>query len=121
MPDLTSDATPLEPLFGEQLTAVVFVMDYLQLQFSNGTTLTALTWPSVDAGGTVLRHGMPNYRDALCERINKTVCAGIVVEGGMLRVEFADNSVISISLRSEDYEAAEAVVLDHGPDQWWIW
>lgn len=121
MRDRKSDPLPFKRLIGEQLTTVIFVLDYVQLQFSNGSTLTALTWPSVDVGGTVLGYGKPNYRDALCERIAKTVRAGSVVEGEFLSVEFDDNSVISVSLRPEDYSAAEAAVLDHGPDDWWSW
>jgi hypothetical protein len=121
MRDQRVDHLPLKRLIGEQLTAVVFILDYVQLQFSNGSTLTALTWPSVDADGTATLYGMPNYRDALCERIAKTVRAGTVVEGENLRVEFDDDSVISVSLKPEDYSAAEAAVLDHGADDWWSW
>ena len=55
-------------LVGEQLSAVSFVMDYLQLQF-DPYLLIVLTPLAVHTGERSYRLGDSAYRDALCERI----------------------------------------------------
>jgi hypothetical protein len=53
-------------LIGEQLSAVSFVMDYLQLQF-DPFLLTVLTPLVVQSGSESYRLCDEGYRDALCE------------------------------------------------------
>lgn len=55
-------------IIGEQLSAVSFVMDYLQLQF-NGYLLTVLTPLVVVSDDHSYTFADLGYRDALCERI----------------------------------------------------
>jgi hypothetical protein len=111
---------PLEPIIGKQLSAVVFVQDYVQLQF-DGSGLTAVTLPTVEVGEKQLAWGMPGYRDLLCERIGKLVTAASVTEGQQIRIEFDDGSRIAISLKDEDYQTAEAAVFHNGPSKTWVW
>jgi len=57
----------------EPLSSVIFVMDYIQLDF-NGLRLTLYVWPKVTVTGTPpLSEGGPGYRDALCEFITHEV------------------------------------------------
>jgi len=64
----------LDALVEEQLGSVVFVMDYLQLDFGDAR-FTAYVWPSVTIGDATRRLGDPGYRDALCAFIGHEVSA----------------------------------------------
>ena len=92
---------------GEQLSAVSFVMDYLQLQF-NDYFLTVLTPLTVLAGEQPFRLGDLPYRDALCERIT-CIVKSVILATDYLRIDFDDDSTFIISLKEEDYVCAEAI------------
>jgi hypothetical protein len=111
---------PLSLLVGRQLSAVVFVQDYVQLQF-DGIGLSAITDPVVRQADRTIEFGMAGYRDGLCENIAKIVRAASLEEGREILIEFDDTSAISISLRPEDYRTAEAAILYNGPEQIWVW
>jgi hypothetical protein len=55
----------LRELVDNELASVVFVMDYLQLDFG-AARFTAYVWPTVAIGDVALQYGDPGYRDALC-------------------------------------------------------
>lgn len=111
---------PLSVLIGRQLSSVEFVQDYLQLRF-DGPCLTTITHPRVNVGNMWWEWGMPGYRDRLCERIGRVVTRAAVSEGGEICLEFDDGACISISLRPDDYRAAEAVIFDNGDQGCWVW
>jgi hypothetical protein len=111
---------PLKPIVGRQLSAVVFVQDYVQLQF-DGPSLTAITWPVVTTENTEYAYGQPLYRDILCERITKAVHSASIKEGEEIRINFNDGSVITISLKPDSYSAAEAAIFADGPENTWVW
>jgi hypothetical protein len=94
-------------LVGEQLSAVGFVMDYLQLQF-DPYLLTVLTSLVVHAKGQSYRLGDLAYRDALCERIARRV-DDVSLERDRLSIGFDDGAAFDISLKEEDYVGPEAV------------
>jgi len=113
-------SNPLQPLVGRELSAVVFVRDYVQFQF-DGPTLTAVNDPIVLANRCTYQSPTPGYRDALCERIGHAVIAADFAEGEELRIELDDQSTIFISLRPHDYvHGPEAVIFHHGEDTW-VW
>jgi hypothetical protein len=62
----------LEALVEEELGSVVFVMDYIQLDF-NAARFSAYIWPTVTIGDANLHFGDPGYRDALCSFITHEV------------------------------------------------
>jgi hypothetical protein len=62
----------LDALVGERLGSVVFVMDYLQLDF-NEARFTAYAWPTVTIGDHAIQFGDPSYRDSLCAFIASEV------------------------------------------------
>lgn len=95
-------------MIGEQLSAVSFVMDYLQLQF-NAYFLTVLTPLVVLVGEQSYRLGDLPYRDALCERIAHNVKEVVLAEDH-LRIGFDDGITFDISLKEEDRVGAEAVI-----------
>lgn len=53
---LAVDESPLKALVEEQLGSVVFVMDYIQLDFSSAR-ITAYVWPTVTLGDATLHFG----------------------------------------------------------------
>ena len=55
----------LRELVDNELASVVFVMDYLQLDFGEAR-FTCYVWPTVAIGDVALQYGDPGYRDALC-------------------------------------------------------
>ena len=63
---------PLQPIVGESLSAVTFVMDYVQMAF-NGACLTALTLPTVCFEDRVWAPNEPGWRDTLCGRLGVVV------------------------------------------------
>jgi hypothetical protein len=105
-----SKETGLDELVGAKLSAVTFVMDYVQLAF-DGPTLNAYTWPTVHVGDRVVRRGDSSYRDELCGRIARQVIRARVNRDA-IELAFSDDSMIRVSLRAEDLgddtpEAAE--------------
>jgi len=96
-----------DELVDEQLSAVTFVQDYLQLWFDGPginvtnpltVTTTAETITSWDRG----------FRDVLCGQIAKVVSCVTRRPDLSLIIEFRDGSSLSISLRKEDYTGPEA-------------
>lgn len=79
----------LEALVEEELGSVVFVMDYVQLDF-NAARFSAYVWPTATIGDTTLHFGDRGYRDALCAFITHEVLAtdespevGLVIRFGL--------------------------------------
>lgn len=79
----------LEALVEEELGSVVFVMDYLQLDFGNAR-FSVYVWPTVSIGHVNRGFGDRGYRDALCALITHEVIeteespeAGLVVRFGL--------------------------------------
>src|SRR5262245_52811312 len=102
---------PFDSIVGKQLSAVVFVLDYVQLQFA-GQILTCLNWPTVTIEDIQFRFGEQEYRNRLCEQIGKPVASAFVVEEQEICLKFPDEAAISVSLKPEDYVVAEAAIFD---------
>ncbi len=97
-----------EALQQQQLTAVEFVEDFLQLRFGDAL-LTLYAWPHVaDRDGISIAFTEPGYRDALCSVISEDVEIAEWNEGSSLTVEFANGTVLALSLREEDLDGPEA-------------
>jgi hypothetical protein len=105
-------------LIGEQLSAVTFVQDYLQLHF-DGPHLMVFSHPVVTPGEKTCYWGKPGFRDALCNNIAKKVTEARVAYGESIAIRFADGSTIKISLKDENSSGGEAVNFDTGGDVWW--
>lgn len=107
---MTEENDPLHDIVGQDLSAVTFVRDYVQLQF-DGPMMNVLTPIVVRAGTLVSRQGGDGFRDALCGQISKTVVGARADEDDALTISFSDGSAVSISLKQEDYVGPEAVVI----------
>jgi hypothetical protein len=118
MPGEQAEEVSLQVIIGEQLSAVTFVQDYLQLHF-DGPRLTVFSHPVVMLGDKTFHWGKPGFRDALCNSIAMQVTEARIAYGESISIRFADGSTIKISLKDEDYRGGEAVSFDAGGNVWW--
>ena len=102
------------------LVSVEFVHDYVQLRF-DGPCLTVNAPYVILVEGTSYKKGDPGYRDALCDRIERSVRNARTVPRHETRIEFDDNASLVISLKPEDQVSPEAVVLSLGSEQVYVW
>src|ERR1044072_1763988 len=97
----------ISDILGEELVAVEFVQDYLQLRF-DGPLLTLSAWPHVLLSEFSIEYGEPEYRNALCSLIGEKVEEATLEEGDSLTVKFENDTVLALSLREEDLDGPEA-------------
>ena len=94
-------------VLGQELVAVEFVQDYLQLRF-NGPLLTLYAWPHVLLSEFSVAYGEPEYRNALCAQIGQSVADASLEEGDRLTIELESGTVLAVSLREEDIDGPES-------------
>ena len=97
MPSEQTEEKSLQMLIGEQLSAVTFVQDYLQLHF-DGPRLTVFSHPVIRFGDQTFYEGM-GFREALCNNIANKVTEVRVAYGESISIRFADGSTINIPLQ----------------------
>lgn len=114
------DDYSLRAIVGAKLSSVEFVMDYLQLRF-DGPYLTCVTQPEIRQGGVCHNWNDPRYCTVLRQCITKKVIGAYVIEREEICVSLVGGVDIVISLRDEDYRAAEAVVFQSGGPEWMVW
>ncbi len=90
-------------VIGEELKAVEFVEDFLQLRFDD-PSLTFFAWPHVLFPEFSIAYGEPEYRNALCAQIGEKVVQASLEEGDALTLEFENGTVLGLSLREEDID-----------------
>ena len=94
----------ISAIIGEELKAVEFVEDFLQLRF-DAPLLTLHDWPHVLFPDFSVAYGEPEYRNALCAQIGDKVVQASLEEGDALTIELATGVVLGLSLREEDVDA----------------
>jgi hypothetical protein len=94
-------------ILGEELVAVEFVQDYLQLRFA-APLFTLYAWPHVLFPDFSVAYGEPEYRNALCAQIGEKVAQASLEEGDALTIEFENGTVFGLSLREEDLDGPES-------------
>ncbi|MDP9052553.1 MAG: hypothetical protein M3O31_17810 [Acidobacteriota bacterium] len=92
---------------GEELKAVEFVEDFLQLRFGE-PLLTLYSWPHVLLPDFSVAFGEPEYRNALCSLIGEQVATAVLEEDDALTIEFGNGLVLGLSLREEDKDGPES-------------
>lgn len=112
------DQEELVAIEGEQLSAVTFVQDYLQLHF-DGPMITAITLPVVISGEARSGIGDIGYRDRLCALIGKKVVSAYVRHNERMQIDFDENASLVVPLTSDQYRAAEAVIFSDGVSRQW--
>lgn len=98
----------LRSLIGEELNAVSFVMDYVELHF-NGPVVRCIADPVVSDDKRSWRFPEPGSRDALCSLIGTALSALDFEEAEYLGLGFADSRRITIPLNEEARHHGEAV------------
>ena len=99
--------SPLDELIGEQLTAVTFVQDYIQLWF-DGPGINLTNPVTVKTASNEIKSWAPGFRDLLCNQIAKIVSGVRLRDRAALTITFGDESHISVSLQEADYSSPEA-------------
>jgi len=91
----------LQQLVGNRLSAVTFILDYLQLQFDH-PTLTILTPIRVlpELGTALVAEGEEAFRNRLCEQIAKVVASVAYRPNDAMEITFQDGGMLSVSLES---------------------
>ena len=97
----------ISSVVGQELTAVEFVQDYLQLRF-DGPLLTLFVWPDVFREEGSYAYGEPEFRNFLCAQLGNNVTAATLEEGEAIEVEFENGVILRASLREEDLDSPEA-------------
>jgi hypothetical protein len=97
----------LSAIEGEELRAVAFVEDYLELRFG-APLLTLYAWPYVMHTEYSVAFGEPEYRNALCALIGEQVSTASLEESSALTIEFGNSVVLGLSLREEDLDSPES-------------
>ncbi|MGI4827180.1 MAG: hypothetical protein ACRYFU_03170 [Janthinobacterium lividum] len=109
----------VQGIVGEDLSSVVFVMDYVQFDF-NGARLTTFAWPEWGRGGERLRANEMGYRDALCKLIGARV-SGVTQTIESLSIDFTNGEMLVTSLRAEDASGPESASFLSETGLLWIW
>jgi hypothetical protein len=97
----------LSVIVGQELTAVEFVQDYLQLRFE-GPLLTLFVWPDVFREEGSYAYGEPEFRNFLCDLIAGSVSAATLEESEAIEVAFENGVILRASLREEDLDVPQA-------------
>ncbi|HEY0975844.1 MAG TPA: hypothetical protein VGE21_00120 [Flavobacteriales bacterium] len=98
----------LQELHGEQLSAVTFVQNHLQLWF-DGPGINITNPLTVLTESVSVTSWQPGFRDALCAQITKIVAETEIRDGEAFIIRFKDGSLLSVSLRHQDYTSPEAI------------
>ena len=114
----------LKELVGGTLASVVFVMDYVQLDF-NGARFTAYVWPTVTIGTTQRDFGDRGYRHAHCAFITHEVTAAEEGADVGLAIQFALGSIVT-NPDPGDLSGPEIAMLNirdsmHQTTRWDLW
>jgi len=102
-----TDHKPIDQIVGEQLSAVSFVQDYVELHF-DGPVIRALASPIVEDGAGIVRFPSADSRDRLCSLIGQIVSSVQLRDGQELRIKFGPATLV-VPLDAERSEGPEAM------------
>lgn len=106
-------------LIGEQLSSVIFVQDYLQLDF-DGRRLTLNEWPKLFTLEGEFHFGEKGYRDELCSFIARKV-ERVDESENLIRMVFTDGSSIRVDLSESRVGEGDRVIFNDGLNRSWSW
>lgn len=111
----------LKSLEKRKLTAVTFVMDYLQLFFEEAC-FNLYVWPLIKTRDSVFNITTMGYHDVLCGQVGRSVISVREKLKDKLLIEFENYITIEVSLKEEDRGGPEAAMLqvDSGK-HWTVW
>ncbi len=100
-----TEKNPLDELLGEEVSAVSFVMDYVEIHF-HGRILRCIAHPLIRRGAREIRFPAGGSRDALCELIGSRV-ARAVAGAAAIEVDFSSGDRLVIPLGPNDQRGGE--------------
>lgn len=107
--------SPVQAAVGEYLSSVTFVMDYLQLGFSD-YGFNMYSWPILTIASETLTHTKAGYKDAMCSLIGETITRIDEYLDLGLTLRFKNGASISLPLRvGRDFPGPEIAEF-HGPE-----
>ncbi len=98
----------LEVLVGEELNAVAFVMDYVELHF-NGSILRCVSDPAVIVAGTKWQFPDEGSRDALCGLIGSQLAAVTIEDRRVATFRFKSGASVAVPLDDGGRHGGEAM------------
>ncbi|GAB2564186.1 hypothetical protein ISP15_04930 [Dyella jejuensis] len=104
-----------------ELAFVTIMRGYLQLNF-DGPYLNVYTMPEIGEDGASIKLTDMGYYDRLCRLVGKKVISAKEFPGICLILAFEGDVFLRISLKPEDRQCAEAVMLQgENGKQWMVW
>jgi hypothetical protein len=105
---------PFIVLKDQQLSSVIFVQDYLQLDF-DGFTITCYDWPVITILDNEFNINNNEYRNALCSLITKQVSNSTFIENEALDIYFESREQIKVNLKNAN---KEVIYFTTPEDEW---
>lgn len=109
----------LGKVVGTPLSSVVFVEDYIQLEWRD-SFLSAYTMPSIAASGETFREDNPEYRSMMYRLEGRALEKVEVIHNEAVNLNFTGGTLLSISLRDDDYVAPEALIYQERNGLCWV-
>lgn len=106
-------------LKNEALIAVQFVKDYLQIHFHE-MGFSFYIWPTIKVKNEIYIFGDIEYRNKLCEIIDKKVKDVIIVENISLTIDFGDIKIIE-NLDSNNPDIISDICIFNDKTDFWVW
>lgn len=105
-----------------ELVGITFIRGYIQFLF-DGPVLNTYTSPQIKIQNKIIASTDFGYHDTLCSLISKKIIAAYEdAEEEKIMIEFENNIELFVSLKLEDRDSAEAVMLQLEIDgEWNVW
>lgn len=116
---IMKDETIKKRLNGEELNAIQFVMDYLQI-FFNDKWLNCYIWPSVYIKNDIYKFGDIDYRNKLCELIGKKVKDVYIIDNVLLIIEFKTGERIQLNINPNNPDIISEIAIFWDEDGSWM-
>jgi len=105
--DMSMQSTQIIEIIGEQLSAVSFVIDYVEFHF-DGPVLRVFTNPTISTTEGQFRFPDAGSRDALCTAIQDIVRDVEIHEHDQVILNFVSGRKITVPIQQDGYTMGEA-------------
>ena len=118
MSDDEENRPDLPSVIGDELSAVCFVRDYIELHF-DGPVLRLLGDVAVKNGTEIKSSSDEGFRDWLCRNIGRRVASVSPLTGNEIELKFHGNDVVRVEGRNLGIEFAEFINFPERRTQIW--
>ena len=106
-------------LKNEELSAVQFVQDYLQLHFQD-KGFTFYIWPTIVIENKTYKFGDIEYRNKLCDIIGEKVKCISIIENISLTIDFENTKIIE-NLDPSNSDIVSDICVFQDKTDFWVW